>query len=140
MPKIIKNPEDRILQAARKRLLDRELSSFSLRNVAADCGIAVSRITYSPYSVADYTIMLILMVMRHVKTILTRYYGQDYTIPGSMGTELPGKTVGLIGGGQIGKALARHLSGFDCRILISDHHPSFHHRSGDRYLQTEDPG
>ncbi|MBR2736620.1 MAG: lactate dehydrogenase [Firmicutes bacterium] len=91
---------------------------------AADCGIAVSRITYSPYSVADYTIMLILMVMGHVKTILTRYYGQDYTIPGSMGTELPGKTVGLIGGGQIGKALARHLSGFDCRILISDHHPS----------------
>ena len=30
MPKIIKNPEDRILQAARKRLLDKELSSFSL--------------------------------------------------------------------------------------------------------------
>ena len=44
MPKIIKNPEDRILQAARKRLLDRELSSFSLRNVAADCGIAVGTI------------------------------------------------------------------------------------------------
>ena len=91
---------------------------------AKACGIAVSRISYSPYSVADYTIMLILMVTRHVKTILARYYGQDYTIPGSMGTELPGKTVGLIGGGQIGKAVARHLSGFDCRILMADHHPS----------------
>ena len=44
MPKIIKNPEDRILQAARKRLLDKELSSFSLREVAADCGIAVGTI------------------------------------------------------------------------------------------------
>ena len=44
MPKIIKNPEDRILQAARKRLLDKELSSFSLRGVAADCGIAVGTI------------------------------------------------------------------------------------------------
>ena len=31
MPKIIKNPEDRILQAARQRLLDKDLSSFSLR-------------------------------------------------------------------------------------------------------------
>ena len=91
---------------------------------AEECGLAVSRISYSPYSVADYTIMLILMVMRHVKTILTRYYGQDYTIPGSMGTELPGKTVGLIGGGQIGRAVARHLSGFDCRIIMADHHPS----------------
>ena len=44
MPKIIKDPEDRILQAARKRLLDRDLSSFSLRGVAADCGIAVGTI------------------------------------------------------------------------------------------------
>ena len=44
MPKIIKNPEDRILQAARKRLLDKDLSSFSLRDVAADCGIAVGTI------------------------------------------------------------------------------------------------
>ena len=44
MPKIIKDPEDRILQAARKRLLDNDLSSFSLRGVAADCGIAVGTI------------------------------------------------------------------------------------------------
>lgn len=44
MPKIIKNPEDRILQAAGKRLLDKDLSSFSLRGVASDCGIAVGTI------------------------------------------------------------------------------------------------
>ena len=44
MPKIIENPEDRILQAARERLLDKDLSSFSLRGVAADCGIAVGTI------------------------------------------------------------------------------------------------
>ncbi|MGI6205242.1 MAG: NAD(P)-dependent oxidoreductase [Anaerovoracaceae bacterium] len=91
---------------------------------AGKYGVAVSRITYSPYSVADYTIMLILMVLRHVKTIVSRYYGQDYTILGSMGQELPGKTVGLIGGGRIGRAVAKHLSGFGCKILMSDHHPS----------------
>ena len=44
MPKIIINPEDRILRAARERLLDKDLSSFSLRGVAADCGIAVGTI------------------------------------------------------------------------------------------------
>ena len=44
MPKIIKDPEERILQAARKRLLDSDLSSFSLRGVASDCGIAVGTI------------------------------------------------------------------------------------------------
>lgn len=44
MPKIIKDPEERILQAARKRLLGSDLSSFSLRGVASDCGIAVGTI------------------------------------------------------------------------------------------------
>ena len=44
MPKIIKDPEERILQAVRKRLLGSDLSSFSLRGVASDCGIAVGTI------------------------------------------------------------------------------------------------
>ncbi len=87
-------------------------------------GIAVSRIAYSPYSVSEYTVMLILMVQRRAKTILTRYYGQDYSIPGSMGCQLNGRTVGLIGGGPIGRATAENLSGFGCRILMCDRHPS----------------
>ncbi len=44
MPKVIKGLEDRILAAARSRLLSGNLSSFSLRGVASDCGIAVGTI------------------------------------------------------------------------------------------------
>lgn len=44
MPKVIEGLEDRILQAARKRLLGEDVSSFSLRGVAGDCGIAVGTI------------------------------------------------------------------------------------------------
>ena len=44
MPKIIENVENRILRAARERLLGGDLSSFSARGIAEDCGIAVGTI------------------------------------------------------------------------------------------------
>ena len=44
MPKIIEDLENRILKAARKRLLGGDLSSFSARAIADDCGIAVGTI------------------------------------------------------------------------------------------------
>ncbi len=44
MPKIIEDVENRILRAARKRLLGGDLSSFSARGIAEDCGIAVGTI------------------------------------------------------------------------------------------------
>ena len=44
MPKIIEDLENRILLAARRRLLSGDLSSFSARGIAEDCGIAVGTI------------------------------------------------------------------------------------------------
>lgn len=44
MPKIIEDVENRILRAARQRLLGGDLSSFSARGIAEDCGIAVGTI------------------------------------------------------------------------------------------------
>lgn len=44
MPKILEDVENRILRSARKRLLGGDLSSFSARGVAEDCGIAVGTI------------------------------------------------------------------------------------------------
>ena len=44
MPKIIEDLENRILRAARERLLGGDLSSFSARGIAEDCGIAVGTI------------------------------------------------------------------------------------------------
>lgn len=84
---------------------------------ANSIGIAVGNATYSPGSVADYAIMMMLMVLRQVKPMLLRYAGQDYTSRGLLGRELPNMTVGIVGTGRIGETVARHLQGFGCRIL-----------------------
>lgn len=40
------------------------------------------------------------------------------------GTGLHGATVGIVGFGRVGQALARILKGFSCRVLYCDPHPS----------------
>lgn len=87
---------------------------------AKSLGMGVIHITYSPASVADYTIMLMLMGCRRIKHIMERAAVQDYTLKGKIGRELPDCTVGIIGTGKIGSMVIRHLSGFGCRILAYD--------------------
>ena len=90
---------------------------------AARRGLAVLRNTYSAASVADYAIMLMLMVTRHTKAALLRNVGQDYRYDGLRGRELHTMTVGIAGTGNIGAATARHLAGFGCRLLAWSRHP-----------------
>ena len=52
VPKIIEDLENRILLAARRLLLEEDLSSFSARRIAEDCGIAVGTI-YNYYRDLD---------------------------------------------------------------------------------------
>lgn len=87
------------------------------REYAERLSIAVFNIEYSPASVADYTIMMMLMVLRHVKPMMQRYIGQDYTVSRLQGRELPNLTVGILGAGRIGCTVAKHLTGFGCNIL-----------------------
>ncbi len=93
------------------------------KEAAARYGIDVLGITYSPSAVADYTIMLMLMGCRHFKYMTMRTIAQDYGLEGRLGKDLCEQTVGLIGGGPIGAAVAKRLSGFGCRVLINSTHP-----------------
>jgi len=83
-------------------------------------GLHVGNVTYSPNSVADYTIMMILMATRKIKLIMERSNLQDYSLVGVQGKELPNLKVGVIGTGRIGKTVIKHLSGFECEILAYD--------------------
>lgn len=90
---------------------------------AREKGLAVTRNTYSPASVADYAVMLMLMVTRHTKAALLRNLGQDYTYEGFRGRELHTMTVGIVGTGRIGALTAQRVQAFGCRVLTWSRHP-----------------
>ena len=90
---------------------------------AREKGIGVLNITYSPATVADYTVMMILMGIRKIKYIRLRAQVQDYTLQGKLACELGNLTVGIVGTGRIGSCVARELTGFGCRMLAYDPYP-----------------
>lgn len=85
-----------------------------------ELGIRVGHSQYSPNSVANYTIMLMLMVCRRFSHILKRVELQDYSFKGKMGRELSNCTVGIVGTGRIGRTVIDHLSGFGCKMIAYD--------------------
>lgn len=87
---------------------------------AGQLGMGVCRVSYDPETVADYAIMLILMCCRNMPHIMNRSMVQDYSLRGKMGRDISDCTVGVIGAGQIGATVIRHLSGFGCRLLAYD--------------------
>ena len=88
---------------------------------AHELKIRVSNANYSPYGVADYTVMLMLMLIRRYKPALWRQQVNDYSLGGLMGREMRGMTVGIIGTGRIGCAVMQNLSGFGCKLLCNSH-------------------
>lgn len=87
---------------------------------AHSLGMKVSNVTYSPESVADYAIMLMLMCCRNLNYIKTTANIQDYSLNGKIGREISSSTIGVIGTGRIGTTVIKHLSGFNTKILAYD--------------------
>jgi phosphoglycerate dehydrogenase-like enzyme len=73
-------------------------------------------------SVAEHTMMLILSVYRRMILVWANARAGKWR--SGLSTEhvfeLSGKTVGVIGFGNVGRQLARKLAGFDVRILYHD--------------------
>lgn len=90
---------------------------------AESVGISVGNVAYSPDSVADYTLMLMLMAVRNAKSMVIRADVHDYRLNDVRGKELRDLTVGVIGTGRIGAAVMDRLRGFGCRVLAYDSCP-----------------
>lgn len=78
-------------------------------------------------SVADFTIGLMLSLGRHIHRAERHLRQHGWLVNGRelpyfyfRGPELGGKTLGLIGCGAIGRALARRAAGFDMPVLVYD--------------------
>ena len=87
---------------------------------AEHLGISVENVAYSPASVADYTLMLMLMVVRQAKATLLRSETHDYRLRERPGRELRDMTIGVVGAGRIGVEVIERLRGFGCRVLACD--------------------
>lgn len=90
---------------------------------AAECGIAVCNAAGTlSTAVAECAMALILAVLRSIPVADSEVRNNDWSrfFESKIGTQIEGKTVGLIGFGDISKALARMLMGFRCRVIAYD--------------------
>lgn len=107
---------------------------------AARLGIAVVRVTdYSPHSVAEFAVGLLLAVNRKIARASARTRDGNFDLDGLMGFDLHGKTVGVIGTGKIGTIFARIMAGFGCTVLGHDRYPSAAFEAlGGRYVEVDE--
>ena len=88
------------------------------KNGVAVCNAAGSLST----AVAECAMGIILCLIRNITIADKEVRNNDWSrfFESKTGTQLEGKTVGIIGFGDISKALAKMLSGFDCKVLAYD--------------------
>jgi D-lactate dehydrogenase len=103
-------------------------------------GIAVVRVAdYSPYSVAEFAVGLLLAVNRKIARASVRTREGNFDLDGLMGFDLHGKTVGVIGTGKIGTIFARIMLGFGCTVAGYDRYPSAAFEAlGGRYVPVDE--
>ncbi len=93
------------------------------KKTATSLGIAVCNAAGTlSTAVAECAMGMILCVLRRLPDADREVRAGDWSrfFESKTGTELEGKTVGLIGFGDISKALAKMLTGFDCKVLAYD--------------------
>lgn len=89
---------------------------------ARSMGIKVSNAAgYSTEAVAELALCMMISLLRNVKQTEDRCRNGK-TKDGLVGSELKGKTVGIVGAGAIGTRVAELCHAFGCRILANKRH------------------
>lgn len=71
-------------------------------------------------AVGEYSVGALLSLMRHIPNADSQVKGMVWDREANRGEEIMGKTIGIIGYGNMGQSFARRLSGFGCTILAYD--------------------
>lgn len=92
---------------------------------AQSAGLTVARVpAYSPYSVAEFAVGLILSLNRKIYRAYNLVREHNFLLTNLLGFDLHGKTVGIIGTGKIGSVFAKIMHGFGCNLLAYDPYPN----------------
>ncbi|MBP7346202.1 MAG: 2-hydroxyacid dehydrogenase [Sediminibacterium sp.] len=88
---------------------------------AKAAGIRVCRVpAYSPEAVAEHAVAMLLTLNRKTHKAYNRVREQNFSLQGLLGFNLHGKTIGVIGTGNIGKAFCKIMLGFGCKVVAFD--------------------
>lgn len=71
-------------------------------------------------AVGEHALALLLNLLNHLNRADRQLRQGQWSRESNRGHELAGMTVGIIGYGHMGRAFARTLRGFDCRVLCHD--------------------
>lgn len=105
------------------KLIDLRCAGFNNVDIEAakEYQIKVLRVpAYSPQSVAEHAVALILTLNRKTHKAYNRVRESNFALENLMGFNLFGKTVGVIGTGKIGIAFSQIMIGFGCKVLAYD--------------------
>lgn len=93
---------------------------------AKELGLRIVRVPeYSPYSVAEHTVALMMTLNRKTHRTFNRVRDGNFSLDGLVGFDVHGKTFGILGTGKIGSALGKIIHGFGCEILLYDNKPNW---------------
>jgi D-lactate dehydrogenase len=103
---------------------------------AAQGKIRILRVpAYSPYAVAEHAMALILTLNRKIHKAYIRTRDFNFSLNRLIGFDIHGKTIGVIGTGQIGRVFIDVCRGFGANVLAYDKYPS--KDSGINYVELE---
>lgn len=71
-------------------------------------------------AVAEHAMGMLLSLMNKLKLVDDEVRNGIWKREPNRGMEIEGKTVGIIGYGNMGKAFAKRLKGFDCKVIFYD--------------------
>jgi D-lactate dehydrogenase len=92
---------------------------------AKESGIEIARVPeYSPYSVAEHAVAMMLTLNRKIHRASARVREGNFALEGLLGFDFHGKTVGVVGTGKIGLCFIRIMAGFGCKVLAFDPQPN----------------
>lgn len=87
-------------------------------------GIRVANVPhYGETTVAEHVFALLLAISHRIPEAVSRTRQGDFSQKGLQGFDLCGKTIGVIGTGNIGKRVIRIANGFGMRVIAYDTQP-----------------
>ncbi|KRN99377.1 D-lactate dehydrogenase [Companilactobacillus kimchiensis] len=117
-----------------QKLQDFGITKISVRNVGLDgfdfkdlrdLGFSLTNVpVYSPNAIAEHTTSLMLRLLRRVPEFDKKFDNADFRWFPTIGEEINGKTVGIIGTGHIGSVVARIMMAMGAKVVAYDIKPN----------------